>query len=108
MDSLTIPIKEPTKISYIRKDTETGMERSFVSLGFLSHKETVTRLDAAMGKIFIGDLKEKAARNQFAKMKTIGQTNELAHFLFSRLTKTHSLKIPIKLGTIPPTAPKNI
>ncbi len=40
-------------MSYIKNVIDTGIEIIFVNLGFLHHKETVTNVEADIGKKFI-------------------------------------------------------
>ena len=105
--SLNIPIHEPTKKSYTINVAETGAEIIFVSFGFLSHSEIVTKVDAAIGKIFIGELNVLSPRPQLSIINKIGHITEFAHFLLSLFMNTISLKIPTKLGIIPPYAPRH-
>ena len=100
--SLIIPIQEPTKKSYTINVIETGTDMIFVRVGFFSQRETVTKVDAAMGKIFMGELNVRIPNAQFSAINKIGQIKTCAHFFFSLCIKTSSRKIPTKLGTMPP------
>ncbi len=79
---------------------------SFVIFGFFIQSEMVTKVDAAIGRMFMGDLKVKNPRVHPHKINRIGQIILSAHLFFSRLTNISSLKIPIKFGITPPNAPK--
>ena len=107
MLSFTIPMYEPANISYIKNESDTGIDIILVRRVFLSHKDTVTKADAVMGKRFMGDLKDISPKEKLRRMKNTGHTGMFAHFLLSRFTKTSSLKMPDTLGIIPPTAPKS-
>lgn len=79
----------------------------FVSSGFLSHKETVTKTEAIIGRRFMYDFIVIIPRVRFSKMKKTGHITLSAQFFSFRLTKTNSLNIPTKLGIAPPIAPRH-
>ena len=104
MDSLITPIHEFTNKSYTRNSKDAKHSKSFICHVFLSHRETVTIVDAKIGIIFTGAEKVLNPKIQLIPIKTIGQKGIDAHFLLSLFIKTASLKIPTKFGIIPPTA----
>ena len=106
MDSLNTPIHESTNKSYIKNSKDAEHSKSFICHVFLSHKETVTMVDAAIGIIFTGAEKVINPKVQLMHIKIIGQKGIAAHFLVSLFIKTVSLKMPTKFGIIPPTALK--
>ena len=79
----------------------------FVISGFLSHKETVTKTEAIIGRRFMYDFIVIIPRVRFSKMKKTGHITLSAQFFSFRLTKTNSLNIPTKLGIAPPIAPRH-
>lgn len=79
----------------------------FVSNGFLSHSETVTKTEAIMGRRFMYDFMVIIPRDRLTKIKKRGQITLSAQFFSFRLTKTNSLNIPTKLGMAPPIAPRH-
>ena len=105
--SLNTPTQDSTKISYIKNEHETGKDMIFVSSGFLSHNETVTKADAIMGRRFMYDFIVIIPRVRFTKIKNTGHINLSAQFLSFQFTKTNSLNIPTKLGIAPPIAPRH-
>ena len=92
-------------MSYIINDRQTGIDKSFVSRGLSIHSNTVTRADAAMGSMFMGDEKVLIPRQKFMSINMIGHKTKLAHLCFFRLTNTSSREIPTKLGIAPATPP---
>ena len=107
MLSLTTPSHEPTKISYRRKNADTGTESSFVKTGLRSQSETVTSADADSGNMFMGVRKEANPKAKFMVINKSGQAVWFAHFCSSRFAKTSSRNIPTKLGIAPPMAPRH-
>ena len=105
--SLTIPIYEPMKISYIKNAEEIGIDIILVSLGLSIQREIVTKVDAVMGKRLYQALKVLKPSAQFMIINTIGHITLAAHFLSLRLTKMSSLNIPTPLGIIPAKPPKH-
>ena len=105
--SLTIPMYEPAKMSYMRNDSDTGTDIILVRRVFLSHSDTVTNADAVIGRRLMGDLKERILNEKLSTMKKTGHNGKFAHFLSSRFTNTSSLNIPERLGIMPPNAPKS-
>ena len=101
------PIQDSTKISYIRNEQETGKDMIFVSVGFLSHREIVTKTDAIMGRRFMYDFMVTIPRVRFTEIKNIGHIILSAQFFSLRFTKTNSLNMPTKLGIAPPIAPRH-
>ena len=71
--SFIIPMYEPIWKSYIINAVHTGIDISFVKRGLSIHSNTVTRADAAMGSMFIGDEKVLIPRQRFMSMNTAGQ-----------------------------------
>ena len=92
-------------MSYIINDRQTGIDKSFVSRGLSIHSSIVTRADAAMGSMFMGDEKVLIPRQRFMSINMIGHKTKLAHLCFFRLTKTNSLNIPTRLGIAPAMPP---
>ncbi len=105
MDSFIIPAYEPTKTSYIMNAVQTGTVRSLVNFGLLTQSDTVTRVDAHIGKRPSADFHEIIAGTQLAIINTNGHIGRFAHFLLLFI-KTVSRKIPIKLGIAPAAAPR--
>ena len=79
----------------------------FVSSGFLSHNETVTKADAIMGRRFMYEFIVTIPRDRLTRMKNTGHITLSAQFFSFLLTKTNSLNIPTKLGIAPPIAPRH-
>jgi hypothetical protein len=92
-------------MSYIINDRQTGIDKSFVSNGLSIHSNTVTRADAAMGSMFMGDEKVLIPRQKFMNINIMGHKTRLAHLCFLRLTNTSSRAIPTRLGIAPATPP---
>ena len=107
MLSFNTPIHDSTNISYIKNEQETGKDMIFVSSGFLSHNETVTKADAIIGRRFMYEFMVIMPRVRLTKMKNTGHITLSAQFFSLRLTKTNSLNIPTKLGMAPPIAPRH-
>ena len=107
MLSFTTPIYEPTKISYIRNASDTGMEIILVRVGFLSQRETVTKTEAVMGSRSIWESIVRSPRVRLTAIKRRGHKRWFAHFFSSRFTKTSSLPIPTRFGTTPPKAERH-
>lgn len=79
----------------------------FVSSGFLSHNETVTKADAIIGRRFMYDFMVIIPRDRLTKMKQHGHITLSAQFFSFLFTKTNSLNISTKLGIAPPIAPRH-
>ena len=107
MLSLNTPTHDSTNISYIKKEHETGKDMIFVSNGFFSHKETVTKADAIMGRRFMYEFMVIIPRVRLTEIKNTGHITLSAQFFSFRLTKTNSLNMPTKLGIAPPIAPRH-
>ena len=93
IDSLIIPIYEPTKILYIRNKQETGIDMHFVSYGLLIQSETVTNAEAVIGKTSYHASKDMIPNAKLVKIKRQGQATLPANLCRSRLIKIISLKI---------------
>lgn len=104
MLSLNTPTQDLTNISYIRKEHETGKDMIFVSSGFLSHNETVTKADAIIGRRFMYEFIVIIPRDRLTKINKHGHITLSAQFFSFLPMKTNSLNIPIKLGIAPPIA----
>lgn len=73
---------------------QTGTTKSLVSLGLLTQSDTVTNVDAHIGKRLSADSHEIIAKIQLIIINTAGHNGDFAHFL-SLFIKTVSLKTPI-------------
>ena len=107
MLSLNTPTQDSTNISYIKKEQETGKDIIFVSMGFFSHKEIVTKTEVIMGRRFMYDFMVIIPKDRLTKINKHGHIILSAQFFSFRLTKTNSLNIPTKLGIAPPIAPRH-
>lgn len=107
MVSFNIPAYEPTKKSYIINAVQTGTVISRVSFGLFTQSDTVTTVDAHIGKRLSADFHEKIATAQPITINITGHIKEFAHFL-SLFIKIVSRNIPIILGIAPATAPRQI
>ena len=85
---------------------QTGTVKILVSLGLFTQSDTVTKVDAHIGKRLSSDFHEIIARIQLIIMNTAGHSGDFAHFL-SLFIKTVSLKTPIILGIAPAAAPRH-
>jgi len=56
---------------------DTGSDIIFVKRGFLHQREIVTKVDAVIGRIFIGEEKVLIAKPQFIAINKTGQQNSI-------------------------------
>ena len=93
--------------SYTIKASDTGSEMIFVSLGLSIHKETVTNVEAAIGRMFRRERKVCMPSDQFMRMNKSGHKKLFAHLWLLRFIKISSLKMPTAFGMSPAVPPRH-
>ncbi len=83
------------------------MEINFISFGLSIQRETVTAVDAAIGRILKRLENVEKPRLQLIRMKIDGHMILAAHFLLFLCIKMSSLNMPTKFGIIPAVPPNN-